>query len=173
MAYLLALAPDHVGLTAQEHPSLYWFLSAPSAHPVEFTLIENKAAKPLLETRLEPSNHSGLQYIRLSGHGVDLQLNVLYRWFVTLIPDAKRRSKDILSGGLIERIEPPEGLKQMMDKDVETAPVRSYAEAGFWYDAFMTVCQLIEGSPDDVYLKKMRASLLEQVGLAEVANRLK
>jgi Domain of Unknown Function (DUF928) len=173
MAYLLVLAPDHVGLTAQEHPSLYWFLSAPSAHPVEFTLIENKAAKPLLETRLESSNNSGLRHIRLSGHGVGLQPNVLYRWFVTLIPDAKRRSKDILSGGLIERIEPPGGLKRMLDKNAETASVHLYAEAGFWYDAFMTVCHLIERSPDDVYLRQMRDSLLEQVGLDQVARRLK
>jgi len=172
-AYLLVLAPDHVGLTAQKQPSLYWFLSAPSAYALEFTLIKNKAAKPLMEKRLESRNNSGLQCIRLSDHGVGLQPYVLYQWFVTLIPDAERRSKDILSGGFIERIEPPRGLQQTLDKDDKTETVHIYAEAGFWYDAFAAACDLIELSPGDVQLRQMRGSLLEQVGLDQVAKDLK
>ena len=170
---LVVLAPDHVGLTVQKQPSLYWFLSTPFAYPTEFTLIENKAVKPLLETRLESGASPGLQCIRLSDHGVGLQPGVLYRWFITLIPDEKRRSKDILSGGLIERIEPPEEMKQPLGQDEMKENVRLYAEAGFWYDAFMAVCHLIERSPDDVHLRQMRASLLLQVGLGQVAKELR
>ena len=172
-AHLQVLAPDHVGLTIQHQPSLYWFLSGPSAYPLEFTLIENKAAKPMLEKRLESCNNSGLQCIRLSDHGVSLQPDVLYQWFVALVPDAERRSKDILSGGFIKRIQPPGGLEQTPDEGGKTRMVHIYADAGLWYDAFMTVCHLIEIFPDDVHLRQMRASLLEQVGLDQVAKDLK
>jgi hypothetical protein len=169
---LLALAPDHVGLTAQEAPALYWFLSAPAAHPIEFTLIENRAAKPLIEKRLGFRSESGLHCIRLSDHGVSLQPGVLYRWFVTLVPDPKRRSKDILSGGLIERIKPPLELAQKEDKSEKIKVVHVYAEAGLWYDAFMTVCDMIEASPADTRLRPMRSSLLEQVELDHIVKEL-
>jgi hypothetical protein len=172
-AFLLVLAPDHVGLTAQKQPSLYWFLSGSPVYPVEFTLIENKAAKPLVEKRLETGENRGLQWFRLSDHGINLQPDVLYRWFVTLIPDPERRSKDILSGGFIKRIEPSRELKQTLDKDEKTEQVHIYAQAGLWYDAFMVVCRLIETSPDDDHLRQMRRSLLEQVGLDQVARDLK
>jgi hypothetical protein len=162
-----------VGLTTQKQPSLYWFLSAPAAHPVEFTLIENRAAKPLLEKKLEPCNNAGLQCIRLFDHGVSLQPDLLYQWFVTLIPDPGRRSKDILSGGFIKRIEPSGGLQGSLDQSEQTRVVHIYAEAGFWYDAFMTVCNMIEVSPVDARLQQMRSSLLEQVGLHQVAGDLK
>jgi Domain of Unknown Function (DUF928) len=172
-AYLLVLAPDHVGLTAQEQPSLYWFLSAPTEFPVEFTLIEGKAAKPLIERRLDPLKKPGVQRIRLADYGLNLQDNVLYQWFITLIPDPERRSKDILSGGFIQRTQATGELRERLDNKDKTIAVHIYAEAGLWYDAFMTVCHLIETFPDDVHLRQMRASLLEQVGLDQVAKDLK
>jgi len=171
--YLQVLAPDHVGLTTQQQPSLYWFLSGPPTYPVEFTLIENKASKPLLEKRLETYKNRGLQCIRLSDHGVSLQPDVLYQWFITLIPDPERRSKDILSGGFIQKTRPTGELRENLDKKDKGKVVHTCAEAGLWYDALTAACDLIERSPDDVHLKQMRASLLEQVGLDQVAKDLK
>ena len=45
-----------------------------------------------------------------------------------------------------------------------------YAEAGLWYDAIATISEMIEKTPDDRKLRKQRASLLQQVGLWEVAR---
>jgi hypothetical protein len=170
--FLLVLAPDHVGLTIQQQPSLYWFLSAPTEWPLEFTLIEAKAVNPLIERRLDPPKKPGIQRIRLADYALNLQDNVLYQWFITLIPDPERRSKDILSGGFIQKTQPTGDLREALDKKDKTKEVHTYAEAGFWYDAFMTVCHLIESSPGDARLQEMRASLLEQVGLDQLAGEL-
>lgn len=170
---LMVLAPDHVGLTIQQQPSLHWFLSAPTEWPLEFTLIEAKAVNPLIERKLDRPGKPGIQRIRLADYALNLQDNVLYRWFITLIPDPERRSKDILSGGFIQKTQPTAELRETLNKKNETKVVHTCAEAGLWYDAFTAACDLIERSPDDVHLRQMRSSLLQQVGLDQVAKDLK
>ncbi|MBI3988964.1 MAG: DUF928 domain-containing protein [candidate division NC10 bacterium] len=54
MLYVLALAPDHTGLTVQEQPALFWYLSGETTYPVEVTIIKNQAIEPLFVTRLTP-----------------------------------------------------------------------------------------------------------------------
>jgi len=167
---LYVLAPDHVGLTYQKQPLLYWFLSRLTTYPIQLTIIENRAIKPALEKRIAPPEKPGLQCIRLSDHGVYLQKNVLYKWFVALVPDPEHRSKDILAGGVIKRIEYPEALREKLDKAGEGRSPHVYAEVGLWYDALAAISELIDASPNDKVLRKQRASLLEQVGLPEIGQ---
>src|SRR5437899_2800630 len=42
---LSVLTPDHSGLTTQEQPSLYWYLSQPTTYPIELTINEGEVAK--------------------------------------------------------------------------------------------------------------------------------
>jgi hypothetical protein len=51
---LSVLVPDHVGITLQSQPHLYWFISKKTTQPIEFTITEKDAVKPLLEARLKP-----------------------------------------------------------------------------------------------------------------------
>jgi hypothetical protein len=48
--------------------------------------------------------------------------------------------------------------------------VRFYAEQGLWYDAFASISDLIVAAPDNQILRNQRASLLQQIGLQEVAK---
>jgi hypothetical protein len=43
---LIALAPDHVGLTINDQPTLYWYLPEPVRSRLELTLIAEKAVFP-------------------------------------------------------------------------------------------------------------------------------
>ena len=45
---LSVLAPDHTGLTTQEQPSLYWYLSEPAPYPIDLTIIDDQTTLPLL-----------------------------------------------------------------------------------------------------------------------------
>ena len=49
--YLCLLVPEHVGLTTNAQPSLYYFVSHSTSCPVEFVLLEKRAVYPLIETR--------------------------------------------------------------------------------------------------------------------------
>ena len=166
---LYVLAPDHVGFTKDEQPSLFWYLSKPTSLPLEFTLIDGRAVKPVIETKLNAPAQPGVQRISLKDLGIKLEPGVQYKWFVTLQVGAEASSKDVVAGGTIERIPFLEALPHLeVPKNGEA--VFRYAEAGLWYDAIATISEMIEKTPDDRKLRKQRASLLQQVGLWEVAR---
>ena len=167
---LYVLAPDHVGFTKDEQPSLFWYLSKSTSLPLEFTLIDSRAVKPILETRLKPPVQAGVQRISLKDLGIKLEPGVQYKWFVTLQVGAEASSKDVVAGGTIERIPFIEALSIHLSSTKNGEDVFRYAEAGLWYDAIATISEMIEATPDNRKLRKQRASLLQQVGLWEVAR---
>lgn len=167
--FVAVLAPDHLGLTAADEVSLYWFLSAPTPAPIELTFTEARATHPILELRLPAAAAPGFHRFRLADHGIRLIPGVSYRWFVAIVLDAERRSKDILAGGMIERLaRPPELSARVGEVRSEDLPAL-YAELGLWYDAVSAVSALIEAAPEDVGLREHRAALLEHAELHDVA----
>jgi hypothetical protein len=167
---LMVLAPDHSALTVSEQPSLYWFISSATSLPIEVTVMDLRTSRPVLEARLAAPITPGVHRIRLADHDVRLEPGVPYRWFVTIVPDSDRRSKDILAGGAIERVEPPQGLAAKLAQARKEETASLYAEAGVWYEALTAISDLIESAPNDAVLRKQRATLLAQVGLPTVGE---
>ncbi len=167
---LSLIAPDHVGLTVQEQPSFYWYLSESTRDRIEFTLIDNQAIEPLLEINLGTQIGPGVHNISLADHGVNLISGKQYWWFVALVPDPDHRSKDIIAGAAIEYIEPPESLTVKLAQAGKAKSAHVYADRGIWYDAISSISDMINNDPDNITLRKQRASLIEQVELREVAE---
>ncbi len=167
---LSVLAPaDHVGLTVQEQPSLYWYLSATTTCQVEVTLTDEQTVEPLLELKLDPPTTPGLQRVRLIDHGVRLSPGVRYQWAVALVPDPNHRSKDIIAAGGIERTKTTEALQAKLGRANTMDVAAIYAEEGLWYDTVAAISDLITTAPQDSALRMQRAALLEQGHLPEVA----
>jgi Domain of Unknown Function (DUF928) len=167
---LSVLAPNHTGLTTQEQPDLFWYLSKSISTPMEFTLMDAQGVKPLIETSLGVPSRTGIQRVRLTDYGVRLEPGKHYEWFVALVVDPERRSKDVLAGGAIERVEQPMGQAGRQPSMSEAELARFYAEHGIWYDAIAAVSKLIEATPNDSTLRRDRAALLNQAGLQEIAE---
>src|SRR5882762_5567016 len=168
---LSVLAPDHSGLTASEQPSLYWYISTPTALPVELTVMDPETTQPLLEMRVVAPIEAGIHRVRLSDHGVRLAPGVAYRWYVAVVPDPGRRSRDILAGGAIQRVNPAGEMVARVGQARREELPSIYAEAGLWYDALTAMSELIESAPDDAGLRRQRAALLTQIGLPLVDER--
>ena len=162
---LSALVPEDTGLTISEQPSLYWFISTATTLPVEVAISDPRATQPLVETKLPSPAKPGIQRIRLADLGVRLEPGVAYRWSVSVIPDANRRSRDILAGGVIERVDAPAGLREKLAQSRKEEHPSLYAGAGLWYDALASISEQIEVTPFDAQLRKQRSGLLTQVGL--------
>lgn len=164
---LSVLAPGHTGLTVHEQPDLYWFASDVVTNPVEITLMLEKGDTPLLQKQLPIPTHAGVQRVRLSEYGVKLIPGERYTWSIVLVLDPKRRSKDVIAVGAIERVE-------RADMNLVAAPTTEafyrFAADGLWYDAVMVISDLIETAPADLALRKHRAELLDEVDLREVGN---
>ena len=162
---LSVLAPDHSAFTTSEQPSLYWFISKPTSLPVELTVMDPQGVQPILETRVPAPVKAGIQPVRLADYNVHLAPGAAYRWFVAVIPDADRRSKDILAGGAIERVDLQQDVKAKLAKASEKEIPFIYAQAGLWYDALKSISDLIDAAPQDQELHNQRSALLKQVGL--------
>jgi len=128
---LAVLAPqDHTGLTAQEQPVLYWYLSQETRHPVEVILTDRQSIKPLLAIRLNPPLQPGMQRVRLADYNLCLTPGVLYKWSVSLVRDATQHSSDILTAGTIDRVELPNELRRQLVHANKMTSARLYARAG-------------------------------------------
>jgi hypothetical protein len=165
-----ALVPDHVGITIKQHPALNWFLSKHTSLPIRFTLTDERSIRALVEQSITTPNHAGVHAIQLSDFGFALEANVQYRWYISVIKDLDSPSRDIVTGGMIERCEFSECLALDATTTCNRDAVMINASKGFWYDAMSCLCDLIDKNPEDTGLHKQRAALLKQVGLHDVAE---
>jgi hypothetical protein len=156
----LALAPDHVALTAKQAPSLFWHIDGepPASARVFFSISGPMEPKPLAEAELPRPEKAGIQRLRLEPLGIELEPDVEYEWFISLVPDVEQREEDITSGGVIRRVR---------DTGIESRNPSAilYAAHGFWYDALESVSDAIAASPQDASLRAQRNSLLKQADL--------
>jgi hypothetical protein len=168
-AVLIALVPNHVAVTTQAQPSLFWFQSKPAKAKFELTVVEPKKPKPLLSLAALQADKPGIHRVKLAKYKVELQPDVAYEWSVAIVPDAENRSKDVIAKGVLKRISPPGDLATRVEKADDLERAALYADAGVWYDALDAISNAIDAHPDDGSLRAQRASLLRQVGLPEAA----
>ncbi len=164
------LAPDDVGTTTQEQPSLFWYQSKPADAKFELTLLQDKKAQPLMRVKVDRASKAGIQRLKLSDHGVKLAPGIEYQWVVALVTDSENRSTDLVASGVIKRIESPSELKARVSQASSPSLAGLYAEAGIWYDALAAVSDQIDAQPGNKSLHEARADLLRQVGLKAAAQ---
>jgi hypothetical protein len=165
---LCVLTPDHTALTTQDQPSLYYFLGQKSQYPIELTIIEDQGIYPILEKQIASPEAPGIQAIHMRDYDLHLEKDKVYKWFITIIPDPVRRSKDILAWGAIKRIDIPESVRHKIAGSGKEQIAQIYANAGIWYDSFAEISKLIESYPSNQEFRQQRSDLLEQVGLKEI-----
>jgi hypothetical protein len=168
---IVALVPDHVGLTIKQAPSLNWYLSKVTSLPIRFTLNDVRSVKPLHEGTIPTPVQAGVQSLKLKDLGLTLEPDVQYRWYISAIRDPDQPGTDIVAGGVIERCEFSTCLIEMeVALTCDRQSVLRNAARGLWYDSMSCLCDLITANQKDASLRRMRAALLRQVGLNSVAE---
>ena len=145
---IAVLAPDHVGLTAGDQPTLYWYASGSVDQPVEFAITADNVETPLTDVKLPSPAPAGVNAVKLKQLGVHLKPGTPYQWSISIVRNGDARSADLVASGYVE-------FDPAKPKPAEAAAA---AQAGLWYDAV----DLAAGQP-------ARAALLEQVGLTDIA----
>jgi Domain of Unknown Function (DUF928) len=157
---LHAMVPDHVGLTVRKSPVLYFFISQGTSLPIRFTLKDERSLPPVAEILIPPPPRAGFWAIRLKDYGIQLDEDVQYRWYVTIIRDPAENQPDIVAGGTIEHIAPH--LVNYYDQVCDRDSVLVALKAGLWIDGFACLNELIEANPEDQSLLRFRERLLKQ-----------
>ncbi len=165
---LLALAPDHVGVTSRKQPVLYWYISKPTTSHIEFALNDELRGKTVIRADLPSPKQAGIQAINLSDYKAELAPDVVYQWFVTIEVDPAQPAKDVYHGGSIIYREPSPDLEKSVQAAGVTGAAGIYAAQGFWYDAFYAARARGKKGEDGV-LRQEQISLLKQVGYGVAA----
>lgn len=162
-------APEHVGLTSSEQPSLSWYMSKSKPIRLEILVIDEEGIEPLLELTLKSSDlNKGMHSIDLAKHGVKLKPGVKYQWSVIMVTEEGHRSGDIVSSGMIERRKLTNALQSKLKKASSHEDVFIYAQEGYWYDAISKLTGLIKRNPSNETFKEQHTQLLSQVGLSNL-----
>jgi len=166
---VLAPGPNQViGMTVQEQPNLYWYISEPETFPLMLTVNEEQKVQPLLETELPRPEKPGIYHISMSQYGIQLYPGKIYRWYVSVVRDAEFRSRDIVAGARIQRRVPDQRLLERLANGNVVEDAYINAQEGLWYDAVASISEAIQIYPNDSRFLEMRSDLLQQVGLHEV-----
>jgi len=164
------LAPDHAGLTTVAQPTLYWYARTPGAVLFRLAPLDTPGAGPLLQVETGDSGSRGIQHLDLKQHEVSLQPGKAYLWSVAPVGAAGQPAPGPVASAVIERIEPGEGLGNRIKGSRGMDLVKVYASEGLWYDTLDEISTMIEASPEDGTLTAVRARLLDQAGLQDVAG---
>jgi outer membrane biosynthesis protein TonB len=159
------LAPDHVGLTTEASPTLYWTLSESTDLRVELVVTDERAETPILDQALDGAR-AGTHALRLASFGISLAPGVTYRWYATLVPDPEERTSEVVSGGAIRRVDPAPDLVRALEESDPGRRAHVLAGAGFFYDALDTVSRWTAEHPETPEPGRYREALLRAVGLA-------
>ena len=161
---LEVLAPEEAGLSATDQPRLYWHTSKPAESSIELTVTTDDAIDPLVEKTVAPPLAGGLHALSLAEAGVKLRPGVTYRWSVAVVVDENQRSKDILASAAVQFSPTPVAAPDSSAADRAVA----LAGQGYWYDAFDVLSRHLAAQPADAEAAALRATLLAQVGLADL-----
>lgn len=167
---LTVLAPEHVGLTTQEQPCLFWYQSKAAKTRFELTISQAHEVEPLLEVKLDTPVTDGIRRFRLADYNVRLKPDVEYRWTVAMVIDPENRSKDVLASGVIKRVASPPSLVKRLTTAQESDRAFVYADEGFWYDSLQALSNQIDSQPEAKMLRQQRGIFFMQVGLPDAAR---
>ena len=163
----LLAPPDHVGMTTEAHPKLFWYSAKDSILPMQISLVEPGVSEPLWVTQV-PTGPAGFNYIQIPSTVPDLITGRRYRWTVTRLCNVRRPSNNTYARGWIERVA-SDPLSRTVKSLSITDRVNAYAEAGLWYNA---VTEAVGSpQPSDSEDRSLILSLLEQGGLTGIVTQ--
>ena len=160
----LLAPPDHVGMTTEAHPTLFWYSAQDSILPMQISLVEPGVSEPLWVTQV-PTGSAGFNSIQIPHTVPDLVAGRRYRWSITRLCNVRRPSNNTYARGWIERVasNPIAGTVKTLSI---TDRVNAYAEAGLWYNA---VTEAVGNTQvNDPKNRSLILSLLEQSGLTGI-----
>jgi hypothetical protein len=162
----LLVPSDHTGQTLSGHPTFFWYMSELPTEPMEFSLVESGVAQPIFVQQLKPQK-AGIVRMDMPKNLPELVPGKEYRWSVTLIDNANRRTNDTFAQSWIKRVPETPGLQQQLataKSDRDRASI--YAKAGLWYDglnALLTAQEVANSTDSSIHEEVL--SLLARAGL--------
>ena len=172
-AILSVLAPDDSGWTSQSQPTLFWYFSGSAClYPVHLTVSNPEKMEDIINVTISDSITPGIHRLELGDFNFHLSPNVSYVWNISLVRKEKKRLRNLVSGGTLKYVPPSEAFSANVSLHQGPQAIYDYARAGYWYDAFRLMSNMVEATPENQLYRKQRICFIEQVGMSTVAQLL-
>lgn len=179
---MTALIPQtNRGLTLNSHPTFFIYVPPNSARAILFTLKdENDGIR--YQKMMPVSPTPGIVSIELPHSELPLEIGKTYQWFAIALCHAETEPLNSDSAGVyslndpwvhgsIRRIEPNATLSHQLDRNPSVELAALYAANGIWFDTLATLAELRRVQPQDSTLVREWTTLLNSVGLEEIASQ--
>jgi hypothetical protein len=174
---LTALIPNsNTGITLSGYPTFLFYIPDANLEGVEgeFVLYNEKDEKIYTKNIiLKEQDSDNILSVELPGSKAlpPLEIGKSYYWVFSILFDKVDRSANSDVVGWIKRIEPNSELKHKLETAVVQEKPAIYAANGIWYEALSSLAKLRCSAPNNVTLASDWQSLLQQVGLPEIATK--
>lgn len=155
---------DHAGLALSSAPRLWWEVSDNSEFSVEITVVDDRKLDPVAKIKVPGPVSAGLHSVDLAKRGVSLEPDVEYRWFVSLIVDADRPSRNPVGVGALRVLGPDDPRRVEASAADPSQRGHALARLGVWYDAYDFFASISESRPDLNGLTRHREHLTKAAG---------
>ena len=165
------------GTTLAERPTL-WFYVPYKKEDINTMLLsledESDPAKEPYQTEIVPPDTPGIVSVRLPAAVPPLKVGQVYRW--VFVVNLRCEGLDTVDGdthvgGWIQRISPNAALTSQLKQATPRQQVSLYAQNGIWFDTLTTLADLRLANPQDATLAADWESLLQSIGLQDVAKK--
>lgn len=160
---------SNYGLTTTSHPTLLVHIPATSAKSVFFT-VQDENEEEVYQTILPIGSKSGIVILDLPKEAPDLETGKNYKWSFALMCDNKLRPDSPVIQGHIKRVHPELQLATQLENATPLEMAALYGKAGIWYETIATLAKLRQAQPQNQELLTTWNSILNSVGLEQVAK---
>jgi hypothetical protein len=166
----LLLPSSNFGLTVAERPSFFVYLPPTSASAVFFSL-KDQQGKVHYQATLPIAMSGSVIQISLPNEVQPLAFHRHYQWSIAVLCTGKLGPDSPYVSGWLQRIALTDGAAvQQIHQGASVEQAAFYGANGVWYDALSILAELRRRQPQNSTLVTTWSSLLESVGLAEVAQ---
>jgi hypothetical protein len=172
---LTALIPaSTLGRTASEKLTFFYYIPfALEDVAVKFELTDEQDKILYDQSFILSNTKPGIVQLNFSQEdnlpklGVDKN----YRWYLTIKCDVDDPSTNLVLHGWVQRVQLTTAQKILLSRATPEERLQFYAEKGLWYETLAALAQLRSSNPMSRELKTEWSSLLNAVGLENLANQ--
>jgi len=158
---------DHTGLTLSTSPRLWWRLSTDTPHTIQITIVDEVSIDPLLRLELPGPHEAGPHSIDLGEQSLELEPDVDYRWFVSLLVDPDRPSRNPVSAAALRVLPENDSRRTAAAQALPAERGHTLARLGLWYDSYDFFASLAQTHPDRAPLIRYRERMMEVARAAQ------
>jgi hypothetical protein len=172
---LTALMPEsNIGITSANYPTFFFYIPDANLAGVErASLVLYDHNQRVYEKIVKLKSRDRIVSIALSDSPSlpPLEVGKSYKWDFYIDFDQGDRSGSVSVAGWIKRVSLDSKLQHKLNTALPQQKPAIYASNGLWYDALASLAKLRCSYPDHANFSSDWESLLQQVGLPEIAKK--